>query len=212
MPATHGLSTPTLSPRPMAARRRLDRLPRRRRRHAGRLPIPGAELGLTYEDMRSLTPCPPVASSGRRYRLPARVDPGGLRLQGHRGGVRPPDRTPSRCRRVGRLNRRSAAGMGDHRRPETTTSKRRNRCARSVPGRRRARGGRRGRDVFRRRLARQRRSRRRRRGRRGHRAGLRQGRRFTATNIPHIFAAGDVNGNSMVLSARRKALSPRRTR
>ena len=48
---------------------------------AGRLPIPGAELGLTYEDVRSVTALPErVCVIGRPHGLPAHVDSGRFRL------------------------------------------------------------------------------------------------------------------------------------
>ncbi len=66
--------------------------------HAGRLPIPGAELALTYEDIRDLTELPvsSVVIGGLRHRLPVGVHPGRLRLQGHRAGIRRSDQTPLR--------------------------------------------------------------------------------------------------------------------
>ena len=81
-----------------------------------RLPIPGAELGLTFEDVRNLTV---AARAGlrrrsRRHRLPARLDPGRLRLPRHAAGTRHPDRA---TRRRGRLGRARAGVPGPrHRR------------------------------------------------------------------------------------------------
>ena len=172
---------------------------------AGRLPIPGAELGLTYEDVRSLTvPARPgLRHRGGRHRLPAHVDPGGLRLRGHARRVRAADRAASRCRRFGRPGTRvpGARHQGHHQRRSAPNRRARTRLrvlyrvgdeagavdvdatffAVGWPG-----------NADRVDAA---------------AAGVVTERgyvmvdAFTATNVPHIFAAGDVDGNSMVISS-----------
>ena len=104
--------------------------------HAGRLPIPGAELALTTCPRRpNATPVMQAArvssaelagwyaSTGKtskatvRHRLSAGLDPGGFRFQGHRAGVRGPDQTSFGSRCLGRPDRglRGQGDAGDHR-------------------------------------------------------------------------------------------------
>ena len=110
-PATPGSSTPR--PGRRDRRPQLDWRPgdHRRRRQGRRLPIPGAELGLTDRgpSQPQLPAWPSLRHRSGRYGLSAHVDPGRLRLRCHARRVRPTDRAASGCRRLGRARKRFCA-------------------------------------------------------------------------------------------------------
>ena len=91
--------------------------------HAARLPIPGAELALTYEDIHSLTnlPGPGRGDRRRRHRLPDRVHLRRLRRRRHPVRGRPRPGPGGRRGRVGRAQPRlpRPGDDGGHRTPSS---------------------------------------------------------------------------------------------